>query len=126
VIKNLSKAQILRIIESLPVDIIFADENGRVKFWNKNSTRIFTKSAEVLGSDVIKCHSEKSAANVKQLLSDFANGKKESLEYRLQLNGKTINVKYVAVRDGNGKYLGVVEIDQDITNILKVKGKKSY
>jgi PAS domain S-box-containing protein len=123
-IENLTSEQITGILETLPVDITFADDKGRVLFWNRHDTRIFPRPASAQGGDVIKCHSEKSAAKVAQLLKDFAAGKKDCLEYQIDFNGRTIKVINTAVRDPVGKYLGVMEIEQDITDIKKIEGEK--
>jgi PAS domain S-box-containing protein len=117
--ENLNRVQTEAMLETLPVDITFADERGKILYWNKHTTRTFARPETARGGDVIKCHSEKSAAKVAQLLADFAAGKKDKLEYQVPFNGRTINVINIAVRDTDGRYLGVMEIDQDITHLVK-------
>jgi len=39
-IENLSKEQLAGILETIPVELSFVDENDLVKFWNKHETRI--------------------------------------------------------------------------------------
>ena len=116
-IKNLSQEQIAGILETLPVDITFADENDTVKFWNKHETRIFKRTKSALGKSVQKCHSPKSVDKVNHLISDFKNGRRDCLEYQIKIEERTINIKNMAVRNKSGKYLGTMEVDQDITDI---------
>jgi len=40
------------------------------------------------------------------------------------LKGRKIYIRYFAVRDKEGKYLGCLEVTQDITDIQKVTGEK--
>jgi len=35
-----------------------------------------------------------------------------------------VHIRYFAVRDEAGKYLGCLEVSQDITDIQKIKGEK--
>jgi uncharacterized protein len=121
-IENLNQAQISGILEALPVEITFTDENDVVKYWNKHDDRMFKRPMTALGKDVRRCHSAKSIDQVCELLTDFKNNKKDRLEYTENSKGKTIYVKYIAVRDKDKKFLGVLEIVQDITDIMKFKG----
>jgi uncharacterized protein len=40
------------------------------------------------------------------------------------MNGKLIYIRYFPVRNKQGDYLGVLEVTQDITEILKIRGEK--
>jgi DUF438 domain-containing protein len=116
-IENLNQEQIAGIFEVLPIDITFIDENETVKFWNKDKTRVIKRPASALGGNVRECHPPKGIAKVDQLISDFKSGQRDCLEYSIKIKGRTINIKNIAVRDNSGKYLGTMEVDQDITDI---------
>lgn len=75
-IENLSKEQLEGILEAIPVEISFIDENDLVKFWNKHETRIFKRPLSVIGKSVQNCHPKRSVDKVNQILSDFKSGKK--------------------------------------------------
>jgi hypothetical protein len=40
------------------------------------------------------------------------------------LKNRKVYIRYFAVRDKSGKYLGCLEVSQDITDIQKIKGEK--
>ena len=40
------------------------------------------------------------------------------------MSNRMIHIRFFAVRDSNGKYLGTMEIVQDVTDIQKLKGEK--
>jgi hypothetical protein len=40
------------------------------------------------------------------------------------MNNRLIHIRYFAVRDKNGKYLGTMEVTQDLTDIKKIEGQK--
>jgi PAS domain S-box-containing protein len=123
-IKNLNQEQLAGILEAIPVEISFVDENNLVKFWNKHETRIFKRPTSVIGKSVQNCHPKQSVDKVNQILSDFKSGRRDSAEFWINLKGKKVYIRYFAVRDKAGKYLGTLEATQDITEIKKIEGEK--
>ncbi len=123
-IENVSQEQLAGILESIPVEISFVDESDLVKFWNKHDTRIFKRPASVIGKSVQNCHPKQSVSKVNQILSDFKSGRSDSAEFWINLKGRKVYIRYFAVRDKTGKYLGTLEATQDITEIKKIEGEK--
>jgi hypothetical protein len=112
------------VLNALPVEISFVDENDTVRYFNKNGDRIFPRPPAVIGRKVQDCHPKKSLHKVNQILDDFKNDKKSSAEFWIDLKGRKVYIRYFAVRGKNGKYLGCLEVSQDITEIQKIKGEK--
>jgi len=123
-IENLSKEQLEGILEAIPVEISFVDENDLVKFWNKHETRIFKRPVSVIGKSVQNCHPKDSVYKVNQILSDFKSGRRDSAEFWIGLKGRKVYIRYFAVRDKTGRYLGTLEATQDITEIKEIEGEK--
>jgi len=123
-IENLSREQLEGILEAIPVEISFVDENDLVKFWNKQETRIFKRPISVIGKSVQNCHPKHSLDKVNLLLADFKSGKRDSAEFWINLGEKKVYIRYFAVRDKAGRYLGTLEATQDITAIKKIEGEK--
>ncbi|MCD6088154.1 PAS domain-containing protein, partial [Candidatus Bathyarchaeota archaeon] len=61
---------------------------------------------------------------VNRILEAFKKGKRDSAEFWIKLNERLIYIRYFAVRDREGQYLGTLEVTQDITKIKKIKGEK--
>ena len=123
-IENLNKEQLEGILEAIPVEISFVDEDDLVKFWNKHETRIFRRPAAVIGKAAQNCHPKHSVDKVNQILSDFKSGKRNSAEFWINLGENKVYIRYFAVRDKAGNYLGTLEATQDITEIKKIDGEK--
>jgi len=123
-IENLSQEQLAGILEAIPVEISFVDEDAIVKFWNKHETRIFKRPASVIGKSVQNCHPKQSVDKVNQILSDFKAGKRDSAKFWINLGEKKVYIRYFAVRDKTGRYLGTLEATQDITEMKKIEGEK--
>ncbi|PIU14987.1 MAG: diguanylate cyclase [Hadesarchaea archaeon CG08_land_8_20_14_0_20_51_8] len=121
---EIRKEVLAAVLDALPVEISFVDENDTVRYFNKNGDRIFPRPPAVIGRKVQDCHPKKSLHKVSQILDDFKNNKRSSAEFWIDLKNRKIYIRYFAVRDKNGKYLGCLEVSQDITDIQKIKGEK--
>ncbi|MBB6063352.1 hypothetical protein HNP65_001822 [Thermosipho japonicus] len=120
----LTKKQLLWILNTLPVDITFVDENDEVKYFSETKDRIFVRSRTIIGRKVQNCHPEKSIEIVNKILSDFKSGKRDKADFWLKLGEKYVYIQYFAVRDENGKYIGTLEVTQDIAPLQKITGEK--
>ena len=117
--------ELLEVIFShLPIDMTFVDAQDRVQFFSESPDRIFVRSRAIIGRSVQLCHPKNSVHVVEKILNDFRDGKRNSAEFWINLGEKTIYIRYFAVRDGENKYLGCLEVSQDITEILKITGEK--
>ena len=121
---SLSEEEVEAVLDSLPVDISFVDKEDCVKYFNKAGKRIFVRTKAVIGRKVQLCHPKKSVHIVNSILEAFKTGKKDVAEFWIQMHNSLIHIRYFAVRDKNGKYLGTMEVTQDITDIKKIEGEK--
>lgn len=112
------------LLRTLPVDITFVDHEDRVRYFNETKERIFPRTVAVLGRSVQLCHPQKSLHVVNQILNDFRSGKRDSAEFWINFHGRMIHIRYFAVRNKAGAYLGCLEVTQDITEIQKLTGEK--
>ncbi|MGB9675617.1 MAG: DUF438 domain-containing protein [Candidatus Bathyarchaeales archaeon] len=121
---TLTKEEVEALLNTLPVDITFVDRDDAVRYFNKAEKRIFVRTKAVIGRKVQLCHPQKSIHIVNRILEAFKEGKKDVAEFWINLNNRLIHIRYFAVRDKNGKYLGTIEVTQDITDIKKIEGEK--
>jgi hypothetical protein len=119
-----SKEEIEAILDTVPVDISFVDANDQVKYFNKADKRIFVRTKTVIGRKVQMCHPQKSIHIVNKIVEAFKSGKKNSAEFWISLNDRLVHIRYFAVKDKRGKYLGTLEVTQDLTDLKKIKGEK--
>jgi len=112
------------VFESLPVDITFIDSDDTVRYYNREGKRIFVRTPAVIGRKVQNCHPPKSLPAVDQLLNEFKSGKRDVAEFWIQMRGRMIFIRYFPVRDRGRKYLGCLEVSEDITEIKKLEGEK--
>lgn len=121
---SLSEEEIESVLNSLPVDITFVDKEDTVRYFSQSKGRIFQRAKAVIGRKVQQCHPQESLQKVVQILEDFKSRRRDMAEFWINLKGRLIYIRYFAVRDGNGKYLGCLEVTQDITDVQKITGEK--
>jgi PAS domain S-box-containing protein len=125
-IENLKSEIIEFMLNSMPVGISFVDKNDEVSYFNKNGDRIFPRPRSVIGKKVQQCHPKKSVDKVIEIIESFKNGKRDVANFWINLKGRLIYIRYFAVRDNNRKYLGTLEVSQDITDIKTIEGEKGF
>jgi PAS domain S-box-containing protein len=121
---SFSKAELEAVLNTLPVDITFVDAKDQVRYFSQSPKRIFVRSNAVIGRKVQQCHPAKSIEKVNAILSDFKAGERNVAEFWIKLKGRMIYIRYFAVRNSKGKYLGCLEVTQDITGIKGIEGEK--
>jgi DUF438 domain-containing protein len=121
---KLSLEQINLMLKHLPIDVSFVDVNDEVKYYSATDDRIFPRSPAVIGRKVEKCHPPKSVHIVKDIVAKFKSGEKNVAEFWIQLGDKFVNIRYFAVRDTQDKYIGTLEVSQDVTHIKSLEGER--
>lgn len=116
--------QLLLMLNSLPFDITFVDENDTVRYFSEGKERIFVRTRAIIGRKVQNCHPQKSAHVVNRILEDFKNGVRDVAEFWLNLGPKIVHIRYFALRDRSGKYAGTLEVTQEISSIKALEGEK--
>lgn len=120
----LTPQQINALLTNLPVDITFVDENDEVRYFSQTKERVFTRTKSIIGRKVQNCHPPESVHVVEKIVNDFKSGKHNTADFWLELNGKFIYIKYLAVKDEHGKYMGTMEVSQDITALRALEGER--
>lgn len=116
--------ELMKILDKLPVDITFVDKDDRVKYFSNNKDRIFVRTRSVLGRNVENCHPPQSVEIVKDIVTSFKEGKRDSVDFWINLNEKLVYIRYYAINNSEGNYLGTLEVTQDITDVKKLEGEK--
>ena len=121
---KLTLEQINLLYRHMPVDISFVDENELVKFYTDTKHRVFPRSKGVIGREVRNCHPPKSVHLVEEIIEKFRSGEQSKAEFWINKPGLFIYIVYVAVRDDQGNFRGVMEMMQDCTHIRQLEGEQ--
>lgn len=120
----LSIYQLETMLNHLPVDLTFIDENDVVRYFSHGKERIFARTKAVIGRTVQNCHPPQSVHVVNELLADFKAGRKDAEDFWIPLKDKFVYIRYFAVRDAEGTYMGTLEFTQNIKPIQELSGQK--
>lgn len=64
--------------------------------------------------EVWSCHPPKVEQQVRRIIGEFKDGTLDKVPVWMNKNGRVFLVTYMAVRDKAGKYLGTMELVQDM------------
>ena len=123
-LEKLSTETLEPIFDTLPVDLTFIDETDTVRYYSRGEERIFRRTPAVIGKKVQQCHPQQSVHKVNQVVSDLKSGKRKVAEFWIDLKGRKVYIRYFPVKDKQGKYIGILEVTQDITDLQKITGEK--
>lgn len=113
------------MLDALPFEITLVDADDTVIYFNKeNKEKLFSRTRAAIGRKVQQCHPQKSVYLVNQIVDEFKSGQRDFAEFWINVGPRKAHIRYFAVRDDAGKYLGCVGVDQDITEIQKLEGEK--
>lgn len=79
---------------------------------------VFARTRTIIGRDVRLCHPPKAVPVVEQMLSDFKAGTKDVEVRILEKGTKIFLIRYFAVRDDDGHYVGTLETTEEISQVL--------
>jgi DUF438 domain-containing protein len=116
--------QLTSVLSTLPLDLTFVDADDRVAFFTEGPDRIFARSKAIIGRKVQHCHPPSSVDTVDRILDDFRAGRQNVAEFWIDFRGKFVHIRYFAVRDKQGKYLGTVELTQNIAPLRALTGER--
>lgn len=120
----LSAEQIVLMLENLPVDITYVDENDIVRYFSGEKHRIFPRSKAIIGREVQNCHPPDSVEVVEKIIHAFRNHERDHADFWINMRGRTIHIRYFALYDAAGAYRGTIEVSQDVTEIRSLEGEQ--
>lgn len=121
---SLTAEEINSILNTVPVDMTFVDANNKVKYFTQGKERIFNRSITIIGREVKHCHPPKSVHIVEQIVADLKSGKKDNEDFWIKMGDVFVYIRYFAVRNKQGEFLGTLEVSQNIKPIIELEGEK--
>lgn len=122
---SISTEVIQNMLDALPVELSFVDENDIVKYYSKqDEKKIFTRTLSVIGRTVQQCHPPKSVHLVNKILSEMKANERDSAEFWINFDEMFVHISYYAVRNKDGKYQGCIEMVHDIKHYRDLTGEK--
>ena len=121
---SFSLPELEAVLNTIPFDITFVDAEDTVRYFSHGRERIFARTRAILGRKVQFCHPPKSVDTVQRILDDFHSGKQSHAHFWIEMGGRFISIEYFALREADGKYLGTLEVSQDLTKKRALTGQQ--
>ncbi len=119
---SLSAEQVDLVMQHLPCDVSFADEDDTLLYWSGDTYK--TCDPRFIGRDVRDCHPAESLEMLETILGEFKAGRHDVAEGWESKKGRLKYTRYTAVRDADGTYKGILEIGMDVTDFHTLSGEQ--
>ena len=95
--------------DQLPVGITVLDLECRILYYNATSARYVDRKPEYLGRDLRDCHKKRASVDrIDRMFADLRTGRRESVYYEAERNGRVLAVTVVPYRIG-GEIAGFIQ-----------------
>ena len=112
------------LLRTLPLDMSFADEDDVLRYWSGPTYK--TCDPHFIGRDVRDCHPEDALDTLEEILRSFKEGTRDVAEgWHEDSKGRFRYTRYAAVRDDDGVYRGILEVNQDLSSARALEGEHS-
>ncbi len=116
----LSLRELKAVLASLPVEVTYADKNDRVKFYTQSKLhKGFVRTKTIIGRRVEFCHPPRLEELVRKTVDEIKSGDRDMAEFWTRQGDRIIRVLIVGVKNGDGEYLGTLEIVEDLTEVVE-------
>lgn len=110
---HMNPKQLRALLNTIPMEISFVDEQNINRYFNEGY-KLFKRPNMAIDREVFSCHPPKIEPMVRKIIDDFRNGRKDSVDVWMEKMSKTVLVRYMAIRDENGEYVGTGEFVQEM------------
>lgn len=110
---HMTVEQLTAMLNTIPLEISFVDTDNINRFFNEGP-KVFKRPGMAIDREVFSCHPPKIEQQVRRIIEEFRAGTLDKVPVWMDKNGRTMLVTYMAVRDKSGKYLGTMELVQDM------------
>lgn len=116
------------IFATMPYELDFIDFDDNYQWYSPNPWRDDSRLQKKLGGSVLNCHPERVVPMVQQVLELLRSGKRDVVVSPQIMDGRRVLIRYYAVRDrhDNQKYLGTLQVTEDVEEICKLNDQKAF
>ena len=110
---HMTPEQLTALLNTIPAEITFVDADNINRFFNEGP-KAFKRPGMAIDREVFSCHPPKIEAMVRAIIEDLRAGRRDVVPVWMEKGGRSMLVRYMAVRDAQRNYLGTVEVVEDM------------
>jgi DUF438 domain-containing protein len=107
--------QLEAMLNTIPMELTFIDDEDYNRYFNDGKgPKLFKRPLMALDRKVYTCHPPKIEPMVRMIISSFKDGSKDEVVVWNQRGGEPVYIRYLAVRDRKGQYVGTLECVEEM------------
>ena len=110
---HMTPEQLTALLNTIPAEITFVDADNINRFFNEGP-KAFKRPGMAIDREVFSCHPPKIEAMVRAIIEDLRAGRRDVVPVWMEKGGRSMLVRYMAVRDAQRNYLDTVEVVEDM------------
>jgi len=121
---ELSPELLSLLLNQIGLELTLVDDEDRYVYFTDVANPIFERTADIIGTHILDCHSEATHAGIMEMIRQFRDGEKDSEWNWSDSNrrrNRWVRATYRAIRDEAGTYKGCVEIIEDLTEAMETR-----
>lgn len=108
---HMTPKQIEAVLNTIPMELTFVDEEDINRYFDAGE-KLFKRPDMAIDRDVYSCHPPRYEMMVRHIIDEFKAGEEDQVDIWMEKNNEPVLVKYMAVRDSEGNYVGTLEAVQ--------------
>jgi hydroxylamine reductase len=108
---HMTPSQVEAVLNTIPMELSFIDDKDKNCFFNAGK-KLFRRPDTAVDREVYSCHPPKFAAMARQVIASLRSGAQDSVDVWMNKRGEPVLVRYMAVRNEKGEYVGTLECVQ--------------
>jgi DUF438 domain-containing protein len=107
------------MLRTLPCDLTLVDDEDRILYYSDGPHRAFSRTPAIIGRPLAHCHPPATEALLETMIGELRRGERDAIESVMRREDRWYHVRYLAMREPDGRYAGCLEMAQDITEIRR-------
>lgn len=119
---ELSLEEMKLVLRHLPSGISFANEDGVLRYFR--GALFADCHGTWIGRHVNDCHAPSLRPMIDHIAEEFRAGRQDEAAFWKLKSGRLVLSRYIAVRDDDRSYRGILETFEDVTDLRCLEGQK--
>lgn len=119
-------ADIHALFATMPYELDYVNADDQYVWYSPNPWRDDDRLQKRLNHPVLGCHPQHVVPMVKQVLHLLHTGEKDMVESPQVMDGHRTLIRYYAVRNQTGDYLGALQVTEDVEHICRLSEQHAF
>lgn len=114
------------IFKTMPYELDYVNADDQYIWYSPNPWRDDDRLQQRLTHSVLGCHPQRVVPMVKKVISLLRSGEKDMVESPQVMNGHRTLIRYYAIRNTAGDYLGTLQVTEDVEHICQLGEQRAF